>query len=49
MEGRAGSEYGLMQRTGGSEIAGELGVGNILNICIEVLGGTTSIDEGEEI
>ena len=47
--GRAGSEYGLMQRMRGSEITGELDIGNILNGYIEVLGDATSIDVGVEI
>ena len=33
-----------MQRMGGSEITGEVCVGKIFNIYIEVFGGATNID-----
>ena len=46
---RAGLEYGLMQRMGSGEITGELDVGHILNIRVEVLGGAIGIGVGEEI
>ena len=49
LDGRAGLEYGLMQRMRGSEITGELDIGNILSLYIGALGGTTSIDVGVEL
>lgn len=44
--GVAGTEFGLIA---GRDTTGERDVGDILNVCIEVLGGATGIDAGEEI
>ena len=49
LAGRAATESELFLVIGCSEITGELDVGNILNIWMEVLGDATGIDVGGEI